>query len=357
LLSLLIFLPTVYSVPHYFYLLAIIPIIFRDKGFYLELSSQQMNSFYLITFIIFLSLLNYMIGIPKLNSISNVIPYFIVYLLTFYISSKLTDKDLRILIWIIFIEILFVFFEFYNGINTIFTSNIDYRNGLSYEYLYFFRPHGLSSGSSTISYKIMIMLILIDYLKLNTTTLFKILKYVGLLAMIITFNRTVIIAMTLYYLMKNYKIFLNFRNIFIAIILISTVLYYNFELILAIIDSQFNRGKDTLDLSYRDVIWLNNFNFIENNILFGNNSIKYLTLLDVYDELEHAHNSFIQILSTNGIVIFMLYVFLIVFNLKKTNFIYIVPFLIYSTYQYGIFWAISIVDIIFLYLLIFKRAK
>jgi len=357
LLSLLIFLPTVYSVPHYFYLLAIIPIIFRDKGFYLELSSQQMNSFYLITFIIFLSLLNYMIGIPKLNSISNVIPYFIVYLLTFYISSKLTDKDLRILIWIIFIEILFVFFEFYNGINTIFTSNIDYRNGLSYEYLYFFRPHGLSSGSSTISYKIMIMLILIDYLKLNTTTLFKILKYVGLLAMIITFNRTVIIAMTLYYLMKNYKIFLNFRNIFIAIILISTVLYYNFELILGIIDSQFNRGKDTLDLSYRDVIWLNNFNFIENNILFGNNSIKYLTLLDVYDELEHAHNSFIQILSTNGIVIFMLYVFLIVFNLKKTNFIYIVPFLIYSTYQYGIFWAISIVDIIFLYLLIFKRAK
>ncbi len=122
---------------------------------------------------------------------------------------------------------------------------------------------------------------------------------------------------------------------------------------LDIVLDQFFRGRGGVDLSYRDILWKQNFEFISKNLLFGNHSFKYLTLLDEYGFYEHAHNSFIEMLSTHGLFIFLLYVLLIAVNVKRGNALLVMPFIILSLFQYGIFWGISFLDIIFFKLLIF----
>ena len=81
--------------------------------------------------------------------------------------------------------------------------------------------------------------------------------------------------------------------------------------------------------------------------LLGNNSIKLW--LDGY----HAHNAYIEVIATNGVFIALLYFTLIYRNIRKSNWVYVIPILIFGLTQYGFFWGISLMDILF-YVILFK---
>ncbi|GAP67738.1 O-antigen ligase like membrane protein, partial [Bacteroidales bacterium 6E] len=115
---------------------------------------------------------------------------------------------------------------------------------------------------------------------------------------------------------------------------------------------QFTRGKEGVNMfSGRFYIWNEFYNFIKQNLFWGNNSYKYF--IDYFGKRAHAHSSFLQILATHGIFITILYLILIVKNLNKINFPFVLVMLIYSTSQYGIFWGFSMTDIV-LFILIFN---
>jgi len=121
---------------------------------------------------------------------------------------------------------------------------------------------------------------------------------------------------------------------------------------LDIVLDQFFRGRGGVDLSYRDILWKQNFEFISKNLLFGNHSFKYLTLLDEYGFYEHAHNSSSKCFPPW--IIHLLAVRSVDSRECQTRkrapgdaFHHSLPF------QYGIFWGISFLDIIFFKLLIF----
>jgi hypothetical protein len=107
-----------------------------------------------------------------------------------------------------------------------------------------------------------------------------------------------------------------------------------------------------INTSGRSVIWLNYFCFIDQHLLFGNGSDKLMLKTVNQDEkkidLIHAHNSFIELFATNGLLLSIYFLAMLSFLWKKHNFILLVTILLYSFFQYGIFWGFSFLDVIFM---------
>ncbi|MEY3236946.1 MAG: hypothetical protein RI883_1047 [Bacteroidota bacterium] len=114
-----------------------------------------------------------------------------------------------------------------------------------------------------------------------------------------------------------------------------------------------------INTSGRSVIWLNYFCFIDQHLLFGNGSDKLMLKTVNQDEkkidLIHAHNSFIELFATNGLLLSIYFLAMLSFLWKKHNFILLVTILLYSFFQYGIFWGFSFLDVIFMGFLMSNR--
>ena len=66
---------------------------------------------------------------------------------------------------------------------------------------------------------------------------------------------------------------------------------------------QLFRGREGVDLSGREDIWQFYINFIRENLFWGNGSFKLLEPV----EGNHAHNSYLQLVSTNGLFLAFLF--------------------------------------------------
>jgi len=111
--------------------------------------------------------------------------------------------------------------------------------------------------------------------------------------------------------------------------------------------SQLTRNTGKIELTGREYLWADFYLFIQDHLVYGNNSVKLW--LDGY----HAHNSYIEVIATNGIFISLLYFVLIYRNIRKSNWVYVIPIMVFSLTQYGFFWGISLMDILF-YVILFK---
>jgi len=109
---------------------------------------------------------------------------------------------------------------------------------------------------------------------------------------------------------------------------------------------QFTRGTKKIELAGRPDIWARYFKFIESNKYFGNYSQKLEVNLNMNDQKQHSHNSFIQVAANHGLIIASLFLILLFGNITRRNYIYIIALAIYSLAQYGIFWGFSITDIV-----------
>ena len=365
--GLLLFIPTLALIPHVSYFLPLLySFILTNKPSKLERDKNYLiinKNLFIIILIIVSCFFNSFFSIRNISNLSDIVPYTILMLLSYYYSFQITKKHLLILINLILIESIVVLFEYAVGVNT-FIPQLNYLNesiGLGREDLYNTRPLGLSSNSSVVAIKIFLAFLLLDYLNLKSFK-FQIFRIFFLAAMFLTFNRTILLVLFIYLFLQNIycykKIYLDFlyfkllKNNQIKFIF-GTVLIFSFLifsiLYLDSIINQFTRGTGKMNLSGRDEIWAKFIDFIYSHFWFGNGSAK--VYVDYYTHPIHAHNSFLQTFANNGIFIFLMFLVLIFININRKNMIYIFSIMMVSMFQYGIFWGISLMDILFFVIL------
>lgn len=375
-LGLLIFLPTIAYVPHMASLAALVLVILFNIKSILSYRFDGKLSFnvLLLIFIVLVSLVNRLVFINYFSQSSDVLPYFVLMLVTFVISKELNRLSLYVLLVCVLIECSFVYYEYYHGVSTIFTQLSTYevfpKNG---KLLYDMRANGLSENSSGASEKIFLGFFLVDILipKKWFSWIFRMMLFTSLF---MTFNRTALVTLFIYGLFQLFlfykEAFRSFKNLLYSrsglvtalstFIILATILW-ELPKVQDKLLTQFTRNKGHLDLSGRDIIWGHFYDFIKNNIWFGNGSYKKYVPYDNHFQADgtitmiHAHNSFIELLATHGIIIFLLYVLLIAFNINRRNSIYVITIVLFSLTQYAIFWGISYFDILFFAILFNKK--
>lgn len=354
--ALLLFIPTLYGMPQALFLLAIPAILTRKREWELRSKDGSLFSLVILLGIAALSALNNMIGIGRASGLSDALPFTVLHLVTFFVALNLDDDDLEIIIKLVGAEAVIVLIQFILGVNTFFVSHPDFKKFDDITYIYFIRPMGLSSSSSTVAFKLLCGIALLTARGFRRKHDFPILILM-LAALGVNFNRTAIIAvgasLGLLFMVADRRP----KIVALKIIFAATAMAVAWKLGLGrIVIDQFSRGRGTIDLSYRDVLWTQSFAHIAENPIFGNGSYKYMTPLYVYNaSMEHAHNSFIEMLATHGIPIFSLYILFISKNIRGVNALALLPFIFLSMYQYGIFWGISFADVIFFRILMLPK--
>ena len=350
LISLILFISTTYISESLFSLACLI-FIFTDytAGKPLILRKDALVFLFSISICVFLvSVINF----DKVNNVSyglNRYFPFIPLLTSSYLISTLVDlKVKRYLIFLICIESLVGLFEYTNGVRTFFdVSTHGVTEFGSSRFLYYNRVYGLSTNSSIFSLKLLWASILLceiiyyDYISKKTASLIAIILAIGYYT---TFNRTAIAATGLLFFLFIYHKGegVNKKSILIVttLSLLAIVTIYIFKDILL---EQFLRGKST-DSSGRLLIWSSFLEFIINNPQFGNYGHKLF--LQTTNGLYHAHNSYLELISSNGILIsapFIIGYYLYFIRNKKFTSI----MLVYSLFQYGLLWGNSFSDILF----------
>lgn len=314
---------------------------------------------FLFVLMIFISILEFVVGYKYAkidNSVSvmgNFIPYALMIICTIYFSQSLNDSVMYTVFYILILELLVGIGEFIIGIPYIFepkVSEVDTEFGTT-SLLYFNRVFGLSASVSVFAQKSMVALILLFYLSFRKRARVFYCMII-ICSFIVSFNRTAILS-SLFFLFAILLKYINWKYMVLILLVITYVMYINFDILLL----QFFRGKSDIDLSGRDLIFPYYIQFITDNTLFGNFGHK-LWFSYSSAKVYHAHNSYLQTLASLGLLPCILLVVYILRSIKK-NFgilFFIFPIMIYSLFQFGVFWGVSFLDIIFFYLLSRERS-
>lgn len=358
-LGLLSFLPTTAFVPQYLFLLAGIWAFVRNPksvaNVIQQATSKQVvvSPVFVITFIILLaSGLNFVLNAPDPIHTPVFFPQFVLMPITLFIASQLTRRDIDVLILLVGFEVLVAIAESIMGVSTFFSGLANYEVFEDSELLYFNRPLGLSVNSSILAVKCLLLILLIDFFNAYKGWFNKLIWLLLLVGIFITFPRSVFLALMVFFGFKFWfwlKADKPVVDWFYSLIGVAVVLFgLSFLIVenLEVIIKQLTRNTQKVDLTGRDKIWMFFTDFIADNPWFGNASHK------LWFGNYHAHNSFLQVLSTNGVLIGSLYIVLILVYWVKRNFIYVATIITYGLFQYAFFWGISITDILFFYFLL-----
>jgi hypothetical protein len=315
--------------------------------------------------------------------------YSFVYLFPFtYIVARTISikKDIiNYLLYFAAFESVVGVIEYISGVSSFFTGLHTFRYFESYDLLYFTRVSGLSTNSSGFSIKLLITICLIPAVEFKLVKRI-IIEMLILLGLVFSFGRMTLITLCFYYGLKLivYLFKKEKENKLTLIPIIAFFLFFGVNPIWT--KDQFIRGGmdwrienmevestrnlddgvefssdnlisaedigiEKLAMSGRKEIWSSYLNFSKENLTFGNYAKKYMI------GKFHAHNSFLQILSSNGLYFLIAITLFIIFNINRSNAIFIVPILFSSFTQYFIFWGISYADILFYFLLFFYMKK
>lgn len=357
-----LFLLSIDLLPHYFFVLVILLVIYKNRHgvFYRKLNKKDIVIVSLILCIILLSFINSLVHIKKLNSLFNLFPYTSLMLGSFIIGKYISQKDIKIFITFVMLEVVIGIFEFLMGINTILIWKEYFINYKLENYgaglFYFNTVFGISGNSSSLAEKILMSILLIHYFKLFDKKRLVFLFPILILGLVFSFQRTSILVLVIFYVLiggiKLWK-FISAKRIVLKLNLKLQIIIF-FLIGISIISvykskdiyNQFARGNEKIELSGREIIWPQFINFIKENLWSGYYSQKFI--IKYYEKsTAQAHNSFLQVLANHGIIIFIFFIVLIVFSIKSYNWIYITALLIYSLFQYALFWGISLIDVIF----------
>lgn len=359
--------------------------------------------------IVLLSYSNKLLFGEKIETITDYYASFLLLPLVLISAAFIQNNYLiRTFLVLILCEIIIGLFEYIYGIRSFVLPFSQELLISDKSLLYNSRIYGLSVSSSVFAVKLFCTLILLGKAGLKKRY-FYIVAGVIILGIILTFNRAVILASLFMFFSYLFVYFIRFKfrlrklfqfeyfNLFLVLILFVTVfhseVYYQFSrgesVEVNIEKDNVDNVKEKIDLSEevhifkeekelkdekgrlskffvgktsrfnasgRSLIWANYAWYIENNLIFGNGSDKlllsqYMEKKGEYEKL-HAHNSFLMLLSTNGLIITLLYIVWYFLLWKGKNFLIILSVLLYSSVQYGIFWGISFLDIVFVSLLI-----
>lgn len=317
-------------------------------NFFYKDSLHPVNwNFLMVMLIILFSTINRLIHWNEIGDLNTLFPYFILMIPTYIIVVGFNKMDAKILVAFICMEAIVVILEWMLGISSFDSSLAGFRSFQEGDLAYNQRPLGISESSSHIAAKLFIGWVLIDFYGFKSKVWWLV-KALFVAAIVFTFNRSVFLSLAIYlvisqlteFLKMNYKLenailgFISF--VFGGVALAIGGFIYGQKII-----DQVTRNTGTVELTGREYLWQDFGDFIYENLVFGNNSVKLW--LDGY----HAHNSYIEVIATNGIFIAMLYFVLVFRNINKNNWVYVLPILIYGITQYAFFWGISLMDILF----------
>ncbi|MDM1408184.1 O-antigen ligase family protein [Myroides sp. DF42-4-2] len=294
---------------------------------------------------------NRFIDVERSNSF---FPYGVFIVSSIFIARKFNVDVWKYLLYFILIEIVVGIFEYILGVPYIIKATVvtgDTEFG-STDLLYYNRVYGLSSSSSVFGQKILIGLVLFHLLK-NSINYRKISLVLLLAGLFVTFNRTVILAVIVFVLLYYFKNFIYSSikvklTIMLGFVLTFSLIFAKFGTII----NQFSRGKGTVDATGRDMIFPTFIEIFKDNFIFGNFGSKVYIMVNGHSY--HAHNSYLETLTSLGIILSFILFYYLCKNIKRNRFIYVLPFLIYSMAQYGLFWGISLFDLVFFSIIFIK---
>ncbi|MFZ2406672.1 MAG: O-antigen ligase family protein [Methylobacter sp.] len=269
-------------------------------------------------------------------------------LLSYWVAKSLTLNDLKIILYLIVFEGVIILLEFSSGVRSFFVD-VQFDQYAESDLLYFSRPYGIGTNSSAAASHLFMGILLIEYLNIKKIP-YLVMIVIMMCAMVFTFNRTFLLATIVFYAIKFFNsrlsIFKKSIFIFTFCIIVSSIIctYYNDIL------HQFTRGHNTIDLSGREEIWEFYLKFVKDNIIFGNFMYKDFTGI-----VQHAHNSYLHVFASGGIVLLFMYLLMILTNINRSNAIYVIPICISGFSQYSIFWGIGFLDIILIYFLLINN--
>jgi len=215
--GLLTYLPTTAYFPQFFFLLAFLYVLIRDKEMLLKSFSEFRNNpkhpinwnFLIIVLIIFFSALNRLIHWDSAGSISEIFPYFILLVPTYVIAIGFRFSDAKVLVAFVAIEAVVVLIEAYFNVSTFDRSLEGFRQFEEGSIAYFHRPLGISLSSSHIASKLFLSWLMIDFFKFKSK-LWWFVKALLLVAIVLTFNRSVLLSVgvfvALYYSVSFLKL-------------------------------------------------------------------------------------------------------------------------------------------------------
>lgn len=360
----LLYLPTTTFVGQYFFLLAFIVIFIRNRkqllvqyDFFLKDPSHPVNwNFLLVVCFVILATLNRIIHWDQVDDINTAFPFFVLAIPTYIIAISLRRNDFKVLILWIVVEAGAVLLQRALGITTFDASSVLFKEIGEGGLLYDVRPLGFSPNSSNTAVKFMIAWLLIDFVRFKERY-WIVVKFLLLIGIFLTFNRSVLVSMIIYLVIYlGYQVFKGRYKLENAVIgLIGAlfgggVLIYLFFSKFDSILNQLTRNTGGFEITGRQYIWRDFIQFIQENLFFGNSSIKLW--LDGY----HAHNSYLQVIATHGLLISLVVFALIYRNVRLSNWMFVLPILILGLSQYVFFWGISLMDIVF-YSILFIPAR
>lgn len=414
--ALLLFLPTLLWLNEKYFLLLPLFILLLDfksvkATFFTTFSIKRRKQilFLIAVFVIGATLNKFSFGLPII-CLRDYYAWFLLFPILFFVGLQL--KDLRfskLFILLVAIEVLVSLAEYGLQMRSFFLSDlipIDLKSNFLYDH----RVYGLSINSSVVSFKIfgaLLLLSLSPMKKWQYVTLLVIL-YAGAL---VTFNRALIITIlflnTIYFFSGFIHVFANWKRTISTTIPTLTFLCVFLLLAKNNLWTELNKrhpetkqlslanrktspneahsfscaepyqpilqtGKqldttnffnrilikrtEQVNTSGRTLIWANYIAFISNNFWFGNGSDKlYFREINPTTgskKLIHAHNSFLQLVATNGILISGIFLLLLYLMWQKKHLLLLASLLLFSLFQYGVFWGFSMLDVIFISLIL-----
>lgn len=311
--------------------------------------------------ILVLSFINQTIGflngyIPQ--SFLEFLPYSFLILVTIQLAKNTDERVLLVFVCCLIVEVFVGIYQKMNGIVSFYDISKELVEGDGM--LYNTKVFGLSTNSSGFAAKVFLALMIYQYYDFNKKISPYFFYSVIIIGLLLSFNRSVILGAATFSfitLLQNKK---KRRMAILLFLGVPVLLYLIFQDdLVELVMKQFLRGHEDIasaGFSEREIIFPYFVDFISNHLWLGNNS--YKLLIDMGDgRILHAHNSYLQTLATNGIIISLLYCYLIFHKMTLKNMKFILPFLIISITQTFILWGISLADLVLYAILLSDNRK
>lgn len=347
-LAVLLFLPSTVLLPNpLFFIFGLSALlIFRKRFFY---NQNYQIVFLLLVLSLLISLIAFFYNGGKLNFYGNFLPLHVGLIASLFCALILEKKVAYYLIIFIFFEVLIGLSQYIVGVPTYFSfvpvEGIGITDG---GLLYNKRVFGLSSNSSVLAGKALIMITLQVCFFPNLVKKYKLLIHIAVVgAMIITFSRTGMVAYIVTLIILIIKNILGKKGFYYVIGLIVPIICLTIFVDWSLLIEQLTRGRGEVEVSGRDLIWLVYFDQILEAPYFGNYGIKNYLYVDAYGFM-HAHNSIVMALYIYGIIPLTLILLpLILLMLSKPLLIFaLAPLAVYSMAQFYLLWGASFADVV-----------
>lgn len=322
---------------------------FLDAGHrerFARLISAQPTGVFLLVYSSILCIPVFFLGSPLVSnfeaSILGPFPYIILVVLAVFVGWTFHRRDLTMVVLLTCVEVLVGIIEYAMGVHSIVGATFVGETSLdATELLYFRRVYGLSLNSSGYAFKVLVAFTIAMVLRSEwPKKLWIVVMGILGIGFITSFGRSALIAAVagwiVYYGSRNKKVVvLTLATAAIIAVVFSNTLVENITL-----------GKAGTDVAgERTTVFSGFAQILMDRPLIGNAARK--VWLDAGGKLYHAHNSYLELLASNGLIVAIPFLWGYYLSVVHRRVQFALPILIYSFMQYGIFWGLSFHDVVF----------